>query len=673
MKIRKITESKSLKLVDGTLPDIDTDFCSKDRDEIKRYMEGRFGREQVCSVGTYSTLKLKGLVKDLARTTNLDFKDVNLITSFFSDKDRDIFDVAKLALSEPKLKAFLIDNSDIFQMMPTLLNQPKTQGIHACALIVFPNEMSANEWSPMRSQKGLLVSEWTGKEMDDAGFLKDDILGIKQLDKFDDILTLIRENGKEVPDIYNLPDDREVFRYFSNGWNGDVFQMGSSGLSEYSKSMKPNSIDDLIAANALYRPGPMENGYHNTYVKCKNQGKAPEYLWGTQEITKDTFGLIIYQEQVMRVFQDLCGLTMKQADDVRRAMGKKDVEILNGWKERAKEGFLKGEGTENDFENIWKVVLEFAKYSFNKSHSAAYALTGYICQWLKVNFPIEYWTVSLKYANEEDSLSYLSEILQAGQISVSPPDINGSGVSMTSNQETSTIFWGIESIKGIGEETAMQIVNDRKLNGDYTSFASFFFRHNFKGSKVKKQTFEALVTCGAFDDLYGFKGCESRRMLLINRYRKYKKVKIANKKRDIYINGQVNEDWWWKLQQKNLTNLAFIDYKQLASAIGKDVSYCKPSEISRRQDKTLFRSFGGYVVECKEGRSKRGTYAKILIENNYRMYKVLVWTEQYKDLRSKLKGSEKSLMVFSGELKYDSKWSKANQFTINDDSFVKIF
>ena len=152
--------------------------------------------------------------------------------------------------------------------------------------------------------------------------------------------------------------------------------------------------------------------------------------------------------------------------------------------------------------------------------------------------------------------------------------------------------------------------------------------------------------------------------------RNFNSLSIA---RDIYINGQVDKDWWWKLQQKNLTNLAFIDYKELASMVSKDVSYCKPSEISRRQDKTLFRSFGGYVVECKEGRSKRGTYAKILIENNYRMYKVLVWSEQYKDLREKLKGSEKSLMVFSGELKYDPKWSKANQFTINDDSFVKIF
>ena len=217
--------------------------------------------------------------------------------------------------------------------------------------------------------------------------------------------------------------------------------------------------------------------------------------------------------------------------------------------------------------------MEFAKYGFNKSHSAAYAMTGYVSQYLKVHFPIEYWTVALNYANEEDTLKYLSEILQAKAISIKSPDINQSGMSMISNQDSSTIFWGLGSIKGIGEETAMQIINERNKNGNYLSFADFYFRHIFKGSKVKKQTFEALISSGCFDELYNFEGQEEKRFSLIKRFRIYKKVKVANPKRDAYTIGQTDQRWWWSLQQKRLTGLAFVDYKKIAKELGVEI--CK--------------------------------------------------------------------------------------------------
>ena len=672
MKVTKITESMKPKLVDGTLPDIDTDFAGRDRAEIKAYMERRFGRAQICSVGTHTTMKLKGLLKDLSKTANVDFSQSNLVTAIIDDNDSSFKDLIVRASTEPKLKAFIKDHSDLIYMIPSLLNQPKTQSIHPCAVIVFPSVMSASEWVPTRLQQGLIISEWGGNEMDDAGFLKDDILGIKQLDKFIDILNLIKKNGKDVPDIYNLPHDNEVYRYFSNGWNGDVFQFGSTGLTEYCKALKPRSMEDLIAANALYRPGPMENGYHTTFAKCKNEGKVPEFLWGTKEITKDTFGLLVYQEQIMAACHEVGGLTKKESDDVRRAMGKQKLKDLLKWKSKVQAGFTDKGCDIATFEEVWNVMLEFAKYSFNKSHSAAYAKTGYASQYLKVHYPIEYWTVALSYADEKKNLTFLSEILQAKQIKIKAPDINESGISMSSNQASSTVFWGIESIKGIGEDTAMQIVNERKLNGKYTSFASFFFRHNFKGSKVKKQTFEALVTCGAFDELYGFKDCESRRMLLVNRYRKYKKVKISNPTRDKYLNGKVYENWWWKLQQKNLTGLAFFDYKELAEEKCINPAFCSLSELTKPQERGIFRTFGGYVVECKVARSKNGQYAKLLIEHNYKLFKVLIWSEEYSILKDKLKGCEKSLIVFSGELRYDPKWSKANQFTFKENSQLEI-
>tara|TARA_R110002049_G_scaffold86778_4_gene220426 strand:+ start:9940 stop:11961 length:2022 start_codon:yes stop_codon:yes gene_type:complete len=668
MKIVNITQGVSKKLVDGTLPDIDTDFAGRNRAEIKQYMEDRFGQKQVCSVGSYSTMKLKGLVKDFARISSVDFKEANLITSIIDNGDSTMLDLIKRASAEPKLKSFIKRNSEMFYMLPTLLDQPKTQSIHPCAVIIFPRVMTASEWVPTRLTQGLIVSEWSGGEMDDAGFLKDDILGIKQLDKFTDILSLIEQNGKDVPDIYNLPHDPEIFRYFGNGWNGDVFQLGSTGLTEYTKSLKPQRLEDLIAATAVYRPGPMENHYHEIYVKCKNEGRVPKYLWGTENIAKDTFGLLIYQEQVMQVFQEVGGLSMKEADDVRRAMGKKKLSALLKWKEKVSEGFIAKGATASEFNDVWDAVLEFAKYGFNKSHSAAYAMTGYASQYLKVHFPIEYWTVALDYANEEDTLKYLSEIVQTKAIDIKAPHINQSGISMLSDQESSTIFWGLGSIKGIGEDTAMQIIKDREQHGDYESFDEFCARHLFKGSKVKKQTYEALVASGAFDDMYNFEGREENRLSLIQQYREMRKVKIANPSRDPYTIGQLDERWWWCLQQKRLTGLASIDYKQIAEDNNIETAFCTLSELGSRQEKSIFRSFGGYIVEAKVGRSAKGEYCRITIEHNYKLFKVMVWSEEYENFKTLLKNSEKNLLIFEGEVKYDARWSKANQFTLKENS-----
>lgn len=672
MKINKIEEVVGEKLVDGTLPDIDTDFEGKSRSKIKSYMEERFGVDQVCSVGSFTTIKIKGAIKDIDRQLDNNFQLTNFITSMISEKILTMKDLFELSCKERKLKEFIKTQSDIFYFLPTILNQPKAQSIHPCAMIIFPDVMSGKEWCPVRMQQGLIVSEWDGYQMDNAGFLKEDILGIKQLDKFADILRLIEKNGKEVPDIYNLPSkDKEVFRYFSNGWNGDIFQFGSPGLTSYTKSMKPQDIEDLIAANALYRPGPMENHYHEIYIKCKNEGREPKFLWGTEEITKDTYGLVVYQEQVMEVCQKLGGLSMKEADDVRRAMGKKNVDILREWKERVGEGFKEKGCPPEEFEHIWDVLLEFAKYSFNRSHSAAYAQTGYIGMYLKVHYPLEYWTVALDYANEEQTLMFLSEMLSTKEVSVVPPDVNGSDIVMRSDMETKKIYWGIESIKGIGEDTAIQIVKERKANGKYLSLEDFISRHDFKGSKVKKQTYEALITCGAFDEVENIETFAERKSL-IEKFREIKNVKVSNPARDIYTTGKLYEDWWWLLKQKELTGFAEIDYKTIAEENGVYTQFATPNEFSTNQEFGIFRGFGGYIVDIKIARIKTGKYARMTIEHNYKLFKVLIWPEQFEKFEHQLVDSEKSFIVFDGEFNYDDKYSKSNQITIKVNSSLSV-
>lgn len=849
MKVVKIVEKTALKLVDGTLPDIDSDFPGRERGKVKRYIESRFGETQVASVGVLTTMKLKGLLKDIAKLAGVDFSEANIISSVIDMYDLSYLSLIKRAQVEPKLKAFIKNNSDFVYMIPTLINQPRTKSIHPCAMIIFPDVMTSNEWVPTRIQQGQMVSEWTGYEMDEAGFLKEDILGIKQLDKFQDILDLIESNGKEIPDIYNLPQVDEVYRYFTNGWNSDIFQFGSAGLSDYSKKLKPSVIDDLIAAVAIYRPGPMDNHYHEIYVKCKNEGREPTYLWGTEEITKDTYGLLIYQEQIMQVFQQIAGLSMKEADDIRRAMGKQKREVLLAWKDRAQIGFLKSGCPIESFNETWDSMLFFSRYSFNKclsgdekifqpqfhsskkyltikemydikntplegnrldkervlheqfnrrgygyssslkpdgtmvknrivdiyyqgkkeifrlalsngctidttlnhkfptsngekkledilvgtdkiyftkdfnidrekyqrkgsntelmeihsitflkvddvydvemenpyhtfttqcgivtsnSHSTVYALTSYISQYLKVFYPIEFWTVALDYASETDVLSYLSEIIQAKKISIKPPDINKSEINMISEQESGNIFWGIGSIKGIGEDTATQIIDERKRNGFYLSFEDFLTRHTFTGSKVKKQTYEALISSGTFDILYNFEGKEEGRDGLIKTFRTLKKVKPSNPLTDPYTIGKFDQPWWWFKLQKSLTGLAIIDYRKIAEENSFETKFCSQNEFIQRQDRSLFRTFGGYVVECKVGKSVKGKYARLTIENNYKQFKLMVWSEEFAKFEKQLTSSEKSLIIFEGSIQFDETYSRSNQFTLGKHSNILI-
>lgn len=941
MKVLSIEKTTGKKMIGGSLPDIDTDFETGRRGDVKDYIETRFGKSQVVSVGTFTTLKLKGALKDLDRQFDNDVYTANVVTSIIDESDKTMLDLFKRSAQEPKLKEYIKRNSDIFYLMPSLLNQPKAKSIHPCAMVIFPKVMKAQEWVPVRKQNGLIVAEWDGEEMELAGFLKLDILGIKQLDKFSETLKLIEANGKTAPDIFDLPHDVEVYRYFSNGWNGDVFQMGTDSLSAYTKYLRPDNEEDLIATVALYRPGPMENNYHNIYVKAKNEGIEHQPLWGTEEIAKDTYNLIIYQEQIMAICQQLGGVTEQEADDVRRAMGKKNLKYLSVWKDRLQIGFLKNGATIEQFEETWNMMVEFAKYSFNRcisgdtkikflgltksrmhptikqmfdikndreyarsidkislhfkyqregypkgfsldengtlvknkikdiryegkkevyelitscgkkikatcnhkfptnngekrldeidldkdliyvfdgrfddrwkaqdednkapyvlnsqkgtegfitkeprstnhlkikyykenlkktscekcskkdcrlevhhidgnhytnnepenlqtlcvschkkahykmgrtkagekgyktkfskivslimvgeedvydvemeapyhtfttdtgivtcnSHAAAYAKTGYICQYLKVHFPLEYWTTSLTHASEENGLKFLSEIFDSKGIDVSPPDINGSGIKMTSNNDSNTIFWGIGSIKGIGEATAEQIINVRNKHGNYKSFADFFFKHNFKGSKVKKQTYEALITSGAFDTLYAFKKDVSKRLSLINRFRKFKKVKVSNKKTDIYTIGALEQSWWWSLYQKKLTGLAFLNYNNLAKNEGLETMYVTNTELAQSQHRGLFRGFGGYVVEMKTRSSVKGTFAFLTVESNYKIYKLILWSNEYEQFKESLKGCEKNFILFDAELKYEGKYEKKNTFTLKENSQIIV-
>lgn len=671
MIVKKIVKTIGSKLVGGSLPDIDTDFDSRRRGEVKNYMEERFGRNQVSSVGTFTTLKIKSIIKDLDRQFDNNIFVANTVTSIIDDNDATLLDLYKRAVKEPKLKEYIQRNSDIFHIMPSIINQPKALSIHPCAVIIVPSVMKSEEWFPVRLQNGLMVAEWSGGDMDDAGFLKQDILGVKQLAKFSDILRLVKKNKGISVDIYNLPESNEVYRYFSNGWTNDIFQMGTEPLSAYTKYLKPEGMEDLIATIALYRPGPMENNYHNIYVQRKNEGSKVTYLFGSENITKNTSGLIVYQEQVMQMCMKVGGLTMLEADDVRRAMGKKDIKYLESYAGKVKEGYLNNGASELEFNTSWSAMLEFAKYSFNRSHSAAYAITGYIGQYLKVRFPIEFWTVALSFSDDKKVPRFLSEIFETKEVSVASADVNKSMSGMVSDLETNTIYWGIESIKGIGDAASSQIIGKRPKVG-YKNFEDFFDINNFKGSKVNKTHTEALISSGAFDRLHNLEGKEYKRNDLINRFRELKKVKIANIKKDLFINGTTQENWWWLLQQKKFTGIAFVDFEKLCEDNGIKTPYLTAIENSKRQDRGVFRSLGGYVTDIKVKKNAKGEFAFINIESNYKMYKLTIWSNEYENLKPFIDKCSNSFILFDAELKFEPKFNKKNVFVAKKNTKIVV-
>ena len=304
-----------------SLPDVDMDIS--DRERVKQFIINKYGEEQFALLGSYNTFKIKAAVKDLARVigTNMEYAAINIMsnTIFFKEGvDAYFEEVFKTALNNSMFYSFVQENSKIVNCMYWMLDTPKSSSVHPCGVLSIPAEESIFDDFPLSLQKGEYMCEWTGSELDELGFVKNDLLGLAQLEFFENILKLIKD---EKIDIYNLPlDDKKVFEYLGNGWNSEVFQFNSYLLINYCKLLKPTKVEDLSVAVAAVRPGPMNNGLHLKYVKRKNGEEAEEYKFGYEEFTKETFGIILFQEQVIRIASYLGNLTLVEGDGLRKCL-----------------------------------------------------------------------------------------------------------------------------------------------------------------------------------------------------------------------------------------------------------------------------------------------------------------------------------------------------------------
>lgn len=648
-----------------SLPDIDCDYPGEDRPRVKKYMEERYGWNQVCSVGTYSALQLRAAIKDMSRLYGLEFQEVNEMMKVFDVKDRKPEDLFKIACAHSRVKKFVLDHPDLINEVMLIMPAPKAQSIHACAMMVFPDEYDMFRWVPIRKQGDEYVTEWEGGEMDAAGFLKEDVLGVKQFDKFQDMVRLVKEHEGTDLDIFSVPlDDPEVYRYFQNGWNEDNFHFGSSGLTGYCKQMKPENIEDLIAAISLYRPGAMENGFHNEYIARKEGRSKVEYFVGTEEILKNTYGVFCYQEQIMELCKKLGGLSLVEADDVRKAMVKKKYEALQQYQERFIPYYRDNFNvTQKYSEEVWEAIDKASTYLFNRSHAAAYAITGYISQWVKVHYPIEYWSVAFKYAEDKDYPQYIAEINKTGVCTVRPVDINISDTDVIINFKEKALYWSITGVKQVAEKAATQILKERQENGQYYSLQDFISRNRWKGSAVNSRIIQNLILTGAFDALENITSPKERVDLLVQFLGTEKK---QIKDDDPILRGadnHVNDSWWWSLLQKKLSGLAFFDYKSIYEKYGRGqfydlYEYC-PLEECLDPDNRPNNGYvivAGYVSEMEVKKTRKGeSFCHLVLESNYEFIEIVVFQTEYAQLENLLQSAKYNLIIINGTLSWDKR------------------
>lgn len=482
----------------ASLPDIDVDYASDRRQEIKDYLEERYnadGRQRVFSAGTFTTMKLKAALKDVARVHRVPHSIVNYITAMIDD-GTDWTGLFRQAAFNRKLRDFIQTYPLVIEDVQGLLGQPKAASIHASAIVVTPDTRDGRpaecfDFLPVRKMDGALVSEFDGYSVDEIGLLKEDVLATKELAKLSAVIALVNRNfGQELTIgriTQDMLEDGKTYRLLSDGNTQNVFQFSSPGITRFIQDVQPECIEDLIAINALYRPATLDIGATDDYVRFRRGEVAPVYNYGCYEATKNTFGIMVYQEQFMSVAHTLGGFDLGKTDYLRKAIGKKKADLMATLKADFIAGAVGNGCPDYEAEEIWHKIEVAGKYSFNRSHAAAYALTAYCGAWLKANYPSAFYTVALQWADDKEIPSLMAEMERCSPAKIVPPDINRSGTEFFTDYATDEIFWSLTRIKQVGLRTVEYIVTERDRGGAYTGIENFI--HRIFRYKLKKYSY----------------------------------------------------------------------------------------------------------------------------------------------------------------------------------------
>jgi DNA polymerase-3 subunit alpha len=639
-----------------SLPDIDIDFCMNRRGEVINYVTQKYGRENVAQIITFGTMAAKAAIKDVGRAMDMPYADVDRIAKMVpTTLNIKLDDAVK---ESPALHQAYENDTQVRQLIDTakkLEGLVRNAGVHAAGVVIAPRPLI--ELVPLHKTKNdEIVTAFDMNAIEKLGLLKMDFLGLTTLTILDDTVKLIAETRKEQLALADVPlEDQETYeKVFHSGLTSGVFQFESHGMRDVLRRYKPNSIEDLTALNALYRPGPIQGGMIDDFIDRKHGRKKIEYeLPELNEILHETLGVIVYQEQVMQIANRLAGYSLGEADLLRRAMGKKKPEEMALQRERFVKGATERGYPSRKIEKIFDLMAQFAGYGFNKSHSAAYALLAYHTAYLKTHYPVEFMAALLTSVtgSTDDVVKYINECREMG-IPVEAPDINVSAANFTPHGQA--IRFGLAAVKNVGHNAIESIVAGRKKLGRYRSI--YEFCENVDLRLLNKRVLESLIKSGAMDSL----GTRAQLMNVLDKAMERaqktqrdaesgqhglfgvfqeeelqagndqlpevpdwdEQTRLAAEKEILgfFITGHPLEKYREKLQ--GLQALSTAEIAGIKSSIGKDQSI----------------NAAGIITNIRVLKSKRGDfYAQGILEDMAGSVDMIVFPEAYRRLQDKVK------------------------------------
>jgi len=488
-----------------SMPDIDVDFADDQRSDVIEYTKNKYGEASVCQIVTFNRLSSKAVIRDVARVLGIPIPKVNSITKYIPSKFGRVFTIQQALDEVPELK--WVKESDepeiqsLIKYAKILEGMNRNIGKHAAGVVITPGDVSNFVPLARAGSDTDIVTQFNMKELDDAGLLKMDFLGLRTLTIIRDTIDLVKQNRGIEVDIDSIPvDDKKTYELFGKGQTTAVFQFESAPMKEYLKRLKPTSIKDLAAMNALYRPGPME--FIDDFIARKHGKKEITYLHPVLEsILNETYGIIVYQEQVIQLANKVAGMSLAEADLLRRAMGKKDLAAMAEQKKKFVEGSIKNNIPQKIAEEIFENIDKFANYGFNKSHAVAYSVVAYQTAYLKAHYLEEFLAANLsnEFSNA-DKVTILLDDARKMHVKVMPPSINNPSVKF--NVKDNKIIFGMSAIKNVGVNAVEEIRSTHERIG--RNFTSIYdFTANVDTRIVNKRALEGLVLAGAFDSVTG--------------------------------------------------------------------------------------------------------------------------------------------------------------------------
>jgi DNA polymerase-3 subunit alpha len=640
-----------------SLPDIDIDFDDEGRQKVIDYVIQKYGHNQVAQIITYGTMAAKSSIRDCARVMELPLAESNTLAKMVPERPGTTLAKAFEEVKElSDLRKGADKRADVLKQAVILEGSLRNTGTHACGVIITPDDLT--KFVPVAKAKDsdMLVTQFDNSVVESAGLLKMDFLGLTTLTIITTALRNIKKRHGITIDIDKIPlTDLKTYQLYQRGETTGTFQFESEGMQNYLKGLKPDKFEDLIAMNALYRPGPME--YIPNFIARKTGREPIKYdLPEMEEYLKDTYGITVYQEQVMLLSQKLANFSKGDADVLRKAMGKKQKDVLDKMKDKFIAGCKKNNHDERIAEKIWKDWEAFAQYAFNKSHSTCYSLVAYQTAYLKANYPAEYMAAVLTHAQSNlESVTYFIEECRKQGIEVLGPHVNESGVFFEVNAK-GEIRFGLGAIKGAGDAAVEAIIHERDAHGPYTDI--FDFAKRLSQRSVNKKTFECLALSGAFDcftqyhrrhyiaakdgdisltekviryasklqqetnsaqaNLFG--GSSGTQMPhpkidALEPFSEIEKLHFEKEVVGVYISGHPLDNF--KFELETFTNMSVADLNDLESKEGKE------SKV------------GGIVSSVEHRMTKTGKpFGKLAIEDYSGKYEFTMWSEDYLKYKS---------------------------------------